>query len=270
MPAFRHPVVAVSHGPGALWLLSSEIFGMSKKCRSAKALQSLFEKLCPDGKNLPKRILVVSAHFEAVSEGFEISKAAKPDIIFDYYGLPAEAYDLLLGTTSRPSCVDHGFDHGVFVPMLLIRPQCDIPIVSMSINSQLDSKAHFDLRRALAAFRDDGTLIICSGQSTHNVRGVHYPSRQALKGAEVFQDWLDNTLASGSELNMDERAHKIQHWETAPAARLAHPTANHFLPFVVAAGAGMEEDNPGAERVFGGWGMSVLSFANYVWGSPSC
>ncbi|KAK1947482.1 4,5-DOPA dioxygenase extradiol [Phytophthora citrophthora] len=173
MPAFRHPVVAVSHGPGGLWLLSSEILSMSKSCQSAKTLQSLFEKLYPDGKHLPKRILVVSAHFEAFSGGFEISKAAKPDMIFDYYNLPAEAYAVncpaegdpefawkleasLARNNIKAKLVDRGFDHGVFVPMLLIRPRFDIPIVSMSINSQLDSKAHFELGRVLAAFRDEG------------------------------------------------------------------------------------------------------------------
>ncbi|KAG6611781.1 Extradiol ring-cleavage dioxygenase [Phytophthora cinnamomi] len=240
--------------------------------------------LYPNDKHLPKRILIVSAHFDAASSGFEISKSAKPDMIHDYYGLPTEFYDMAYQAHGDPEfarrvmehleqnnnnikakLVNRGFDHGVFVPMMLIRPQADIPVVTMSINSYLDSKTHFNLGKSLAAFREYDTLIICSGQSTHNARGVHDPTDRLIKGAEAFQEWLDNTLASGPKLSMDKRAELITNWQAAPAAGLSHPTPDHILPFVIAAGAGMEEGRPGAERVFGGWGMNILSFANYVW-----
>ncbi|GMF54020.1 unnamed protein product [Phytophthora fragariaefolia] len=283
MPAFRHPVVAVSHGPGPLWLLSSGFAGMNKSSLAARTLSSTFEKLYPKGTNLPKRILVVTAHWESDSSGFEISNAAKPDMIYDYYGFPQEAYDVNYPAKGDPAfaqkvkmqleknnlkakLVNRGFDHGVYVPMLLIRPEADIPIVTMSINSRLDSKAHFDLGKAIAPFRDEDTLIFCSGQATHNMRASRDPNNPIMDWAAAFQGWLDNTLTADSKLSYGQRGDQIINWAATPAARLAHPTPDHFLPFVVAVGAGMEETKPEADKVFGQWGMGHMSFATYAWG----
>ncbi|KAG3114455.1 hypothetical protein PI125_g6446 [Phytophthora idaei] len=83
--------------------------------------------------------------------------------------------------------------------------------------------------------------------------------------AAAFQGWLDNTLTSESTLGYSERGVSMIDWPNAPAARLAHPTPDHFVPFVTAAGAGMEENRPAAEKLFGGWGMGHMSFASYAW-----
>ncbi|KAF4324254.1 hypothetical protein G195_002448, partial [Phytophthora kernoviae 00238/432] len=152
------------------------------------------------------------------------------------------------------------------VPMLLIRPEADIPIVTMSINSNLGDKAHFDLGRVLAPFRGEDTLILCSGQATHNMRASRDPNNPLADWAAAFQGWLDNTLTSDSKLSMGQREDQITNWQAAPAARLAHPSPDHFVPFVVAAGAGMEESKPESEKIFGSWGMGHMSFATYAWG----
>ncbi|POM79197.1 Hypothetical protein PHPALM_3191 [Phytophthora palmivora] len=234
-------------------------------------------------QNLPKRILFVSAHFESDSSGFEISNAASPDMIYDYYGFPDEAYQVNYPAKGDPAfaqrvkeqleknnikakLVNRGYDHGVFVPMKLIRPQADIPIVTMSINSRLSNSAHFELGKAIAPFRDEDTLILCSGQSTHNLRGIHSRSLSLVEGTRAFQYWLDNSLASDSKLNVEERKMLITNWRDAPGARFAHPSPDHFMTFVVAAGAGMEDKEPGAKPFFGGWAMRHMSFANYAWG----
>ncbi|KAE8894618.1 hypothetical protein PF005_g30141 [Phytophthora fragariae] len=284
MSTFRHPAVVVSHGPGPLWLLSSGFNDeMNKDAPAAKLLSTLFEKLYPNDENLPKRILFVSAHFESNGRGFEISNAAAPDLIFDYYGFDREAYDIdypakgdpvfaqrvkehLEKNNIKAKMVNRGFDHGVFVPMSLIRPQADIPIVTMSINSYLGNKAHFDLGKALAPFRDEDTLILCSGQSTHNLHALQSRSPVLIEGARAFQSWLDETLSSESKLSVKERTEEILHWQDEPAAQFAHPTPDHFMPFIVAAGAGMEDKKPGAKAFFGGWAIGHMSFANYTWG----
>ncbi|EGZ04696.1 hypothetical protein PHYSODRAFT_320339 [Phytophthora sojae] len=245
MTTFGHPVVAVSHGPDPLWLLSS-------------------------GRDPPpKRILFISAHWES-------------DMIYDYYGFPREAYDVVYPAKGDPAfarkvkeqleksniqakLVDRGFDHGVFVLMLLIRPEADIPILTMSINSRLGNQAQFDLGKAIAPFRDEGTLIFCSGQATHNMRASREPTNPLMPWAAAFQGLLDNTLTSDSSLRCSKRGEQIVDWPSAPAARLAHPTPDHFVPFVAAAGAGMEENKPEAEKLFGGWGMGHMSFASYAW-----
>ncbi|KAG2841380.1 hypothetical protein PC116_g6256 [Phytophthora cactorum] len=282
MTSFHHPVVAVSHGPGPLWLLSSGFAGMSNSSLPARTLTTTFEKLYPKGENLPKRILFVTAHWESESSGFEISNAAKPEMIYDYYGFPSEAYNVVYPAEGdsafaqkvkeqlekyniKAKLVGRGFDHGVYVPMLLIRPEADIPIVTMSINSRLSNQDHFDLGKAIAPFRDEDTLIFCSGQATHNMRASREHTNPLMPWAAAFQGWLDNTLTSESTLGYSERGVSIIDWPNAPAARLAHPTPDHFVPFVTAAGAGMEENRPAAEKLFGGWGMGHMSFASYAW-----
>ncbi|KAG3119313.1 hypothetical protein PI124_g2817 [Phytophthora idaei] len=287
MPAFRHPVVAVSHGPGPLWLLSSGFDEMRRESRlAAELLSILFEKLYPKDENLPKRILFVSAHFESDSSGFEISNAANPDMIYDFYGFPDEAYEFVYPAKGDPAfaqrvkkqleknkikakLVNRGYDHGVFTPMKLIRPQADIPIVAMSINSYLSNQDHLNLGKALASFRDEDTLVLCSGQSTHNLREFHSRSPTLIEGAKAFQYWLDSSLAADSKLSVADRTKQIPNWRNAPGAKFAHPSPDHFMPFVIAAGAWMEEKEPGAQALFGGWANGHMSLTNYVWGSKN-
>ncbi|KAE9283187.1 hypothetical protein PR003_g27195 [Phytophthora rubi] len=248
MSAFRHPAVVVSHGPGPLWLLSSGFNDeMNKDAPAAKLLSTLFEKLYPNDENLPKRILFVSAHFESNGRGFEISNAAAPDLIFDYYGFDREAYDIDYPAKGEPAFAQR------------VKEQLE----KNKIKAKL---AHFDLGKALAPFRDEDTLILCSGQSTHNLHALQSRSPVLIEGARAFQSWLDETLSSESKLSLKERTEEILHWQDEPAARFAHPTPDHFMPFIVAAGAGMEDKKPGATAFFGGWAIGHMSFANYAWG----
>lgn len=284
MATYRHPVVAVSHGPGPLWLLSKGFDGMNSKCDAAKNVRSIFKNIYT-AKNapLPKRILFVSAHWESeTNRAFEISDSSEPGMIYDYYGFPRESYDIVYGAKGDPEfakrvssllgkaqiktkLVDRGYDHGVFVPMSLIRPKADIPILTMSINDRMDAKAHFELGRALAPLRDEDTLIICSGQATHNLRFIGDSSDKISDWASAFQDWIDSVF-SDSPLSFADRRSQLETWHnTAPWARKAHPSPDHFSPFVVAAGAGMTEELPAGKKLFGGWGSGQLSFATYAW-----
>lgn len=282
---FRHPVLAVSHGPGPLWLLEKGFGGMDKHSQPAKNLKSTLAKIYPEYAPLPKRILFISAHWESETSGaFEISITKKPEMIYDYYGFPDESYKIVYGAKGDPEfaprvqtllqeariktrLVHRGYDHGVFVPMSLIRPEADIPILTMSINDRLGAEAHFKLGKALAPLRDEDTLIICSGQATHNLNAGFHLNQPVSKWASTFQSWLDNVFTTESGLDYDERSQQLTAWRTkAPSAKQAHPTPDHFTPFLIAAGAGMLEDLPGGDKIFGGWGTGQLSFASYVWG----
>ncbi|KAG6613599.1 Cationic amino acid transporter 9 [Phytophthora cinnamomi] len=277
---YRHPVVAVSHGPGPLWLLKHG--EESRTSRPARNVASIFKKLYPGGAHKPKRVLLVSAHWETYRIGFEISKSPAPGMLFDYEGFPPEAYKvvypakgdadfanevatLLARSKIKATQVLRAFDHGAFVPMTLIRRQADIPVVTLSINWKLNTRAHFELGRALAALRDQDTLIVCSGQATHGLRGDGDAIPQS--GLD-FQQWLDFALTKG-DLSYAQRREKLLAWESAPGALESHPRADHFMPFLVAAGAGMEKKTPEATKLFGGWGAdNHLSYASYAWGAP--
>jgi len=206
----------------------------------------------------PKAIVVISGHWE--EPAFTASAAAKPGMIYDYTGFPPHTYQLqypapgapalaeriiaLLNAAGLPAHPDpaRGFDHGVFIPFLLIFPDAKIPVVPLSLKEDLDPEEHLAAGRALEALRDEGVLIVGSGMSYHNMHAYRTPG--ATAPSEIFDAWLTETLGKG------ERAHRwkgLARWAEAPAGRNAHPREEHLLPLMVAAGAGGEA--PG-RRVF--------------------
>ncbi|KAL3668111.1 hypothetical protein V7S43_006974 [Phytophthora oleae] len=282
----HHPVIALSHGPGPLWLLKHGVENRTSK--PARNVASIFKKIYPGGAHKPKRILLVSAHWETYRLGFEISKSPAPGMLFDYEGFPPDAYKvaypakgdadfanevaaLLSRSKIKATQVLRAFDHAAFVAMTLIRRQADIPVVTLSINWKLNARAHFELGRALAPLRDQDTLIICSGQATHGLRGE---GDEIPQSSLDFQAWLDMVLTKDEEgqeegLTYAQRQIKLLAWDSAPGALEAHPRADHFMPFLVAAGAGMEKKAPEATKLYGGWGVdNHLSYATYAWGTP--
>ena len=146
------------------------------------------------GRELPRpdAIVVISAHFENPS--FIVTGAAQPGMIYDYYGFPAPAYEFDYPAPGAPSlakeiseemrqagfpaAVDphRGYDHGTFVPLMLMYPGADIPVTQLSLNASLDPSVHLEAGRALAAFKDRNLLILGSGMSFHNMRALISPS----------------------------------------------------------------------------------------------
>ncbi|MCQ8277256.1 dioxygenase [Acetobacteraceae bacterium KSS8] len=204
----------------------------------------------------PRAVLVVSGHWE--TDGFAFTGAERPSLVFDYYGFPKHTYELrydapgspglaaraaaLLAEAGISASVDpaRGLDHGVFVPLKVALPDADIPVVEMSVDRTLDPALHVAAGRALAALRDDGVLILASGMSFHNMRGYGDPRFTAP--SEAFDAWL----TEAAEQAGPARADHLARWESAPAARLSHPEAEHLLPLMVAAGASEQA----GERVY--------------------
>ena len=120
-----------------------------------------------------------------------------------------------------------GFDHGVFVPLLLSYPDARLPVVQLSLRAGLDAGEHLAIGRALQPLRREGVLIIGSGMSYHNMRG--FGSGGALAHSRRFDEWLKRTV--------EEDAARLVDWTSAPSARECHPREEHLLPLMVAAGA---------------------------------
>lgn len=195
----------------------------------------------------PTAILIVSGHWE--TQGFAFTGAARPRLVYDYSGFPPETYTLrydapgdpalaaraaaLLSDAGLSAFVDaeRGLDHGVFVPLKVAFPDAAIPVVEMSVDRRLDPASHIAAGRALAPLRDEGVLIVASGMSFHNLRG--YGDPRFTGPSEQFDAWLSSAVA----LSGPQRTERLATWEAAPAARLAHPEAEHLLPLMVAAGA---------------------------------
>jgi len=241
------PTLFIPHGAGPCFFMDWTRGPADTWARTAAWLKSLVADL----PERPKAILVVSGHWEEPQ--FTVGSARRPPMLFDYYGFPEETYRLrfdaagspalaarvreLLGGAGFPTGEDaeRGYDHGVFVPLLLATPEADIPVVQLSLRGDLDPEAHLAAGRALAPLRDEGVLIVGSGMSWHNMRGF---SPAFTAKSEVFDAWLTKAMADPAT-----RDAAIRNWDEGPYAREAHPREEHLAPLFVAAGAA--EGEPG-------------------------
>jgi aromatic ring-opening dioxygenase catalytic subunit (LigB family) len=241
MKTSRQPVLFVSHGGGP-WSYVDALKTMY--AHTERELRLLPGRLAVR----PKAVLAVSAHWDA--SRFSISTASRPPMNYDYTGFPPHTYqvsypapgDPVLATRVRELSAaagievaadpHQGFDHGVFVPLGLMYPNADMPIVMLSVKSDYDPREHLALGRALAPLRDEGVLIVGSGLTYHNMRGFNRDSSTA--DAEVFTQYLSEAVALA---DLRAREARLIQWEHAPCARMAHPRADHLMPLLVATGA---------------------------------
>jgi aromatic ring-opening dioxygenase catalytic subunit (LigB family) len=237
----RLPTFFIPHGAGPCFFMDWTRGPADAWDRTAAWLQGMISRL----PERPKAILVISGHWEA--DAFTVGSAAHPGLIFDYYGFPEETYRLtfpapgapqlagrirkLLAGAGLPAVEDarRGYDHGVFVPLKLVTPDADIPVIQLSLRSGLDPEAHLRAGRALAPLRDEGVLIVGSGMSWHNMRGF---SPDFTARSRTFDAWLDKAMSDPAA-----RDEAIRRWAEAPYARDAHPREEHLAPLFVAAGA---------------------------------
>ncbi|MCW3148099.1 dioxygenase [Stutzerimonas stutzeri] len=239
----RMPTLFVPHGAGPCFFMD---------WNPPTAWNAMAEFLKGIAASLPARpraIVMISAHW--LQPAFSVTSAARPELIYDYYGFPAHTYELrypapgepelaariatLLGQSVLAATEDpqRGFDHGMFIPLKLMFPHADIPVVQLSLRNDLDPLAHIEAGRALEPLRDENILIVGSGMSFHNMRG--YGDARFGPISSEFDRWLSAAVEAPPE----QRDDALQRWEQAPAARLCHPqrAEEHLLPLLVAAGA---------------------------------
>jgi aromatic ring-opening dioxygenase catalytic subunit (LigB family) len=239
------PTYFISHGGGP-WPYMPEMQ------RSNAALAASLVDIPAQLGRKPKAILMVSAHWET-SGIFKVMAAPKPPMIYDYHGFPAHTYEIQYPAPGAPALADRvqqllqaaglpiqqdmqrGFDHGAFVPAFVMYPDADVPMAQLSINTDYDPQKHMALGRALAPLRDEDVLIIGSGLSYHNLRQIYGGGSDA---SAHFDAWLQKVLLHSPA---EQRAQLLADWESAPAARLAHPREDHLIPLMVAAGAAENE-----------------------------
>jgi 4,5-DOPA dioxygenase extradiol len=245
MATGKMPTLFIDHGGGPCFFFEPRNGPKDLWDRLAAHLSGLASTL-PDR---PKAVLVISGHWEAVTP--TVQSAAHPPLLFDYYGFPEHTYRLtypapgspglakqvraLLGAAGLSSDEDErrGFDHGVFVPFLLVFPDATIPVIQLSLQRGLDAAAHLAIGRAIAPLRDEGVLIVGSGMSFHNNQGLFSPDPRVAAASVAFDDWLTEAATA----DPDERSRKLAAWDEAPHARFCHPREEHLIPLMVAAGA---------------------------------
>ena len=245
VPATLMPVVYVPHGGGPLPLMDDP---------SHHHLAAFLREL-PNSLPRPSAILVISAHWECPSA--EVSSGAAPQMLFDYYNFPPETYEYVYPAPGFPELAndiverlndagvsavanpERGYDHGTFVPLMLMYPQADIPVVQVSLLSSLDAKSHIELGQALAWVREQGVLVLGSGMSFHNMRAFFSQDPTVLNKSQEFDAWLAESLHD-TEATLE----RLSNWEVAPRARYSHPREEHLLPLMVCFGAASGSVNP--------------------------
>ncbi len=259
------PVLFIPHGGGPLPLLGDP--GHQQLVGFLRGISDKIPK--------PSAICVISAHWEESIAS--ITSSASPSLIYDYYGFPAEAYNIQYPAAGSPNLAhkifdvlqkngidarldeQRGFDHGLFVPLKLIFPDAGIPCVQLSLLSNLNPSDHIAVGKALRPLRRENVLFIGSGFSFHNMQAFFSRNQGVDEQNAGFQEWLIDTCTN-PKLSFADRASRLIDWELAPAARYCHPREEHLLPLHVCLGL----SDSVAELVFDGEVLGKKA-CGFVW-----
>ena len=220
----------------------------------------------------PKAILIVSAHWESAPITLSNPLAGTP-LVYDFSGFDQKFYEMtyqspdaqslankvmaLMPDTEPVAMTNRGLDHGAWVPLKVMYPDADIPVLQMSMPTQ-DPGRLLEIGRRLQPLRDEGVLIIGSGFMTHGLRYLRDWSTDAVAPtwSSEFDAWASEALARG---DVDTLANFK---ELAPGMPYAHPTVEHFIPLFITLGASAAADKA-PETLIDGYfmGLSKRSFA---------
>lgn len=251
----RLPVIFISHGSPML-ALEGGAWGEALRAW-AKGIR-------------PRAILALSAHWE--TRGLAVTSAARPGVLHDFGGFPAELYRLDYPAPGDPALaarvqgmlgakVDlderRPLDHGVWAPLRSLYPDADIPVVQLSLPLERDPEGLLDLGKRLSSLRDEDVLVLASGGLVHNLGLLDWhgnPGPSAWAGD--FEEWMAARVKTG-DLEVLQAA-RCQ----APNFPMAVPTSEHFDPLYFALGAA--EGDP-VHTVFEGWQLGSLSLRCWAW-----
>lgn len=220
----------------------------------------------------PRAIVIVSAHWE--SNELLVGGNPQPDTWHDFGGFPKALFEVqypapgdpqlaaevveLLKAAELPARIDakRPFDHGVWVPLSLMYPQADIPVVQVSLPTRGGPALQTRVGHALASLREHGVLLIGSGSITHNLRELdwHAGPESVEPWAKSFRDWMIEKLAANDEAALHD------YRQQAPNAVRNHPSDEHLLPLYFARGAGGAFNIAHQGFTMGALGMDIYRF----------
>ncbi|WP_039968119.1 DODA-type extradiol aromatic ring-opening family dioxygenase [Pseudomonas chlororaphis] len=220
----------------------------------------------------PKAIVLVSAHWE--SQDLRVSSNPQPQTWHDFGGFPAALFAVQYPTPGQPELAEQvaqllradglpaqlddqrPFDHGVWVPLSLMYPQADIPVVQVSLPSRMGPALQTQVGHALSSLRQQGVLLIGSGSITHNLRELdwHAGPESVEPWAKAFRDWMIEKLAANDEAALHDYRRQ------APNAVRSHPSDEHLLPLYFARGAGGDFSIAHQGFTMGALGMDIYRF----------
>jgi 4,5-DOPA dioxygenase extradiol len=231
------------------------------------------------GRPKPRAIVVVSAHGEARGP-VRVNAGAEPSLIYDFYGFPAPLYDLRYPAPGAPDLArdvagafagagldpvvdaQRGWDHGVWVPLRLLYPAADVPVVAVSLPVPRTPELLLAMGRALAPLREKGILLFGSGGVVHNLRRLRWDDAEGPPEpwAATFGAWVDERLQARDVAGLSAYAAR------APHADLAVPTSEHFDPLFFVLGARGDRDE--VESLYEGYRYGTLSLRSFALAAP--
>ena len=257
----RMPVLFVGHGSP---------MNAIEDTRWSRGFRALAE-LVPS----PKAIVCVSAHWFV--EGTFTTGNERPKTIHDFGGFPDELFAMeypapgsvplakriveLRGPERASVHLDWGLDHGTWTVLHHLRPAADVPVVQLSIDARLPPSGHHPLGQALAPLRDEGVLILGSGNLTHNLR---YAMTRAFAGDVSTPEWAATFDSEVTRALEQHDAKFLAQVVETDAGRQCHPTLDHYLPLLYALGAADARDR--VSFPISGFDLGSLSMRSVLFG----
>ena len=261
MSARSAPSIFVAHGSPMLGIAAGE-FG--------ETLRRFAERF-----PRPSAIVIVSAHWEAPAP-IRVNAGPRPSLIYDFGGFPPPLYALTYPAPGSPRIAEEaltlladaglgaaredrrGWDHGVWIPLRLLYPEADVPVVEVSLPVPRDPDTVLRLGEALAPLRRRGVLLVGSGGIVHNLRLARLDREEGPVDdwARRFDAWVRERI------ERRETADLAAYRALAPAADQAVPESEHFDPLLFAVGAASLGDEP--EEIASGFQYSNLSLSSYA------
>lgn len=256
-PQKRMPVVFVGHGSPMLALEDSAV---------TRTLTRLGERIDREF-GAPRAILAVSAHWYV--PGTFVQSDPHPRQVFDMYGFPHELYEVSYpvdGSAALTKAVQNalgssvsvndrwGIDHGVWTVLVHLFPKADIPVVELSVDQGASAEDAYRIGAALAGLRDQGFLILCSGNTVHNLGMVEWDNEDGSKATHAFND----AVVEAVERRDDEAAID---YRRLPHAGYAVPTPDHYLPLLYCLGASEGEKPTVFNKVCNLGSIAMTGFA---------
>jgi 4,5-DOPA dioxygenase extradiol len=218
----------------------------------------------------PRAILMVSAHW-LTERDVRVSIAERPETMYDFGGFPPELYAIRYPAPGAPADAraaaaklaprnvgleaGRGLDHGAWTVLKYLYPAANVPVFQLSIDITRGSAYHHTLGRALAPLRDEGVLVIGSGNVLHNLRATIRGAADSPNGLAPWADAFDNQLRQA--VDAGDTAALLAYEKLAPGALTAVPTPDHYFPFLYALGAAQAGEH--ARHVYAGFQSGTLS-----------
>ena len=270
-PSARMPVLFVGHG-SPMNAIEDNAYRQSWQ-RLGQELLARTER--------PQLVLCISAHWITQGQGAWLTGMAQPKTIHDFGGFPPELFaqqypapgapvvaqqlaeQLQMPHSHSPLRVDQdewGLDHGAWSVLKPMFPDASIPVVQLSIDYSRPPAEHFALGQQLRQLRDRGVLIVGSGNVVHNLRALQRTQSplQAYDWAIEFDRMVADAVTQGNVATLADFQ------QLGPMAQMAHPTYDHYLPLLYAAGAVDSEEAP--QFFNADFQMAAISMRSMVWG----